>query len=103
MLPSWMRSRKPKSAVGVALGQAHDQAQVGLGQFLLGAPALVLAGGDDFDRTAELLAGRLDPPLDRLHGALRLADAGGDIEQVLAGAVDLEHVAAILGLGRLLD
>jgi hypothetical protein len=35
--------------------------------------------------------------------ALRFADAGGDIQQVLAGAVDLEHVAAILGLGRLFE
>jgi hypothetical protein len=81
----------------------HDQAQVGLGQFFLGAPALVLGGGDDFDRTPKFLAVGLDPPLDRLHGALRFVDAGGDVEQVLADAVDLEHVAAILRLGRLLD
>ena len=52
---------------------------------------------------AELLAARLDPPLDRLHGALRLTDAGGDVEQVFARGVDLEHVAAILGLGRILE
>src|SRR5260370_30311471 len=32
-----------QAAVGVALGQAHDQAQVGFGQLLLGAPALMLS------------------------------------------------------------
>jgi hypothetical protein len=31
---------------------------------------------------------------------LRLFDARGDIEQVLPRAVDLEHVAAVVGLAR---
>src|SRR5208282_3927947 len=89
--------------VGIALGQAHDQAQVGFGKFLLGALALVLSSGDSFERTRSLFAARLYPPFDLASRLLRLADPGGDIEQVLAAVVDLENAAAVFGLGGLLE
>ena len=86
--------------VRVTLGKAHHQPQVGFGQFLLGAPALGLARRDRFERARKFVGRNLDPALDLLDRLLRRFDSRGDIEQVLAAAVDLQHMAAVFSLGR---
>src|SRR6266852_2196603 len=91
---------EPKSAVRVTLGEAHHQSQVGFGQLFLSAPALGLARCDRFERERKFLGRNLDPALDLLDRLLRPFDSCGDIEQVLAAAVDLQHMAAVFGLGR---
>jgi len=44
MLPSWIKSRKRLAAVGVFLGDGHDEAQIGLGNVGLGLQAAVGGG-----------------------------------------------------------
>ena len=44
---------KGEPAVDVSLGKAHYQSQIGFGQLLLSAPALVLTRCDGFDRVRQ--------------------------------------------------
>ena len=53
MLPSWIRSRNCRPAVGIALGDADHQAQVGFDQFLLGRFGFLVGLGDDLQRAAQ--------------------------------------------------
>ncbi len=91
---------KAEAAIGVALGEADDEAQIRFCEFLFGAAALVLAGGDDLELVSIFLTGGLRFLFDFANVLLRLTNASGDIEQVFAHVIDLEHVAAIFGLGR---
>jgi hypothetical protein len=60
--------------VHAALGKAHHQPQVGLRQFLLGAPAPGLAQRDRFERARKFAGRNLGPALDRLNRLLRRFD-----------------------------
>ena len=56
---------------------------------------------DRLDRAGEVVSRNFDPPFDLANDLLCFLDTSRDIEQVLAGAVDLEDVAAIVGVGGL--
>ena len=83
--------KKTQATTAVALGKAHHQPQVAFGQLLLGAPALGLARRDRFERARKFVGRNLDPALNLLDRLLRRFDSRGDIEQVLAAAVDLQR------------
>jgi len=80
MLPSWMRSRTQVLDSRNGLARLTTRRSCSVNSFLA-RRLFVLAGGDDFERATELLAARLGPAASPLHGALRLANAGGDVEQ----------------------
>ena len=90
---------KAEPAIGVALGEADDEAQVGLGQFLFRATALVLSGGDRLELARVILAVVLRFLFDFANRLLRQANPRRDIEQVFADVIYLENVAAVFGLG----
>ena len=54
MLPSWIRSRNCKPAIGIALGDGDHQAQVGLDELLFGGFGFLLAALYDLQRTPQL-------------------------------------------------
>jgi len=94
---------KAKAAIGVTLGQADDEAQVGLGQLLFRAAALVLSGGDGLELARVFLAGVLGLFFDFANSFLRQANSGRDIEQVLADIIYLQDVPAVFGFGGFLE
>jgi hypothetical protein len=53
-----------------------------------------LARRDHFERACKFVGRNLDPALDLLDRLLRFFDSRGDIEQVLAAAIDLQYMAA---------
>ncbi len=77
-----------------------EKSQVSFGELFLSAPALGLARRDRFERARKFVGRNLDPALDLLGRLLRRFDSRGDIDQILAPAVDLQHMAPAFGPGR---